>query len=238
MRFFRQNPIAILFILLLLAQVFIGGSSGSITDWLMRTLINLPAILIGLSFHEFAHAKVSNMLGDDTPKYQGRLTINPMAHVDPIGFIALLFIGFGWGKPVEINPRMYKNPRRDEFLVAIAGVVTNFLLALAFMGILRLIYQFQPIFLVSGVGSILTQMINAIIMINLVLMVFNLIPIPPLDGFNVITQVFNLRNTEFYYKIYDKGFILLMVLILFNITDLILSPAIGFLYNLMFNIFF
>ncbi len=237
MRFIRENPIALLFIFLLGAQVILGGL-GNPMNWIMSSLINLPGIIIGLSFHEFAHAKVSNLLGDDLPLRQGRVTINPAAHIDPVGFIALLFIGFGWGKPVQINPGMYKHPRRDEFLVAIAGVTMNLLLAILFAIILKLIFTFQSGFILTSLGGIVTDMITSVISINLVLMVFNLLPIPPLDGFNIVTQLFNLRNTQFYYQVYNKGFIILMLLILFNVTDYILFPAVQFFYGLIMNFVF
>ena len=99
---------------------------------IITKLLTLPGIILGLSFHEFAHAWMSNKLGDPTPKRQGRLTINPLAHIDWIGFLCLLLVGFGWGKPVEIDPRYYKHRRRDEFLVAIAGVTMNLILAIVF----------------------------------------------------------------------------------------------------------
>ena len=99
---------------------------------ILTKLLMLPGIIIGLSFHEFAHAWMSDKLGDPTPRRQGRVTINPMAHIDPIGFLALLLVGFGWGKPVQIDPGYYKHRRRDEFLVGIAGVTMNLLIAVIF----------------------------------------------------------------------------------------------------------
>lgn len=237
-RFFTDNPIAVILIAFMAGQSFLSGRFDSPLAWFMDTIMVLPAILIGLSFHEFAHAKVSNMLGDDLPRIQGRVTMNPIAHVDPIGFVALLFIGFGWGKPVQINPRNYKNPRRDELLVALAGVTMNLLLAILFTGTLRLLFEVQPDFMNTQMGMVILQMVSAIININIVLMIFNLLPIPPLDGFNVVTQIFNLRETELYYQIYDKGFVILMLLMIFNVTDKILVPAVNLVSNLLFGIFF
>ena len=101
-------------------------------DLILTKILMLPGIIIGLSFHEFAHAWVSDKLGDPTPRRQGRVTINPLAHIDWIGFLALLLVGFGWGKPVQIDPGYYKNRRRDEFLVSIAGVTMNLILAVFF----------------------------------------------------------------------------------------------------------
>jgi len=232
-----MNPITIVFLVILLFNSM-GRIASDPLNWLMGIVMMLPGIVIGLSFHEFAHGYVSHKLGDPTPKSQGRLTINPLAHIDPIGLLCLMFVGFGWGIPVQINPRYYKHPRRAELIVALAGVVTNLIIAIVAMGIFKLCVSLAPSMLYTGMGAGILTMINYIISINLVLMVFNLLPIPPLDGFNVITQIFNLRNTELYYKVYDKGMWILLVLILFNFTSLILSPSINFLYSLIYNLFF
>lgn len=238
MRFFLNNPMAVLLILFMAWQSLSSGRFDNPMDWFMSTLITLPAILIGLSFHEFAHAKVANMLGDDTPRLQGRVTINPVAHVDPIGFIALLFIGFGWGKPVQVNPRYFKNMRRDGLLVDLAGVTMNLVLAFLFTGVLKLLVEFQGEFMNTYMGGIVMDMVMAIITINIVLMIFNLLPIPPLDGFGIITEIFNLREKEFYYQIYDKGFVILMILIVFDITEKILLPAVQFVFEFIIGVFF
>lgn len=238
MKRFLSNPIAFALILLIAFQAITNGRYYSLMDWLMSTLTLLPGIIIGLSFHEFAHAFVAYRCGDPTPKLQNRVTINPAAHIDPIGFIALLFIGFGWGRPVMINPNNFRKPRRDELLVALAGVTLNLILAFLFMVLLWLLYKYAIGFMLSDLGMILQDILISIIFINIVLMVFNLLPIPPLDGFNVITQIFNLRNTEFYYRVYDKGFVILMVLILFNITGRILTPAVSWVYSALMGILF
>lgn len=235
---FIGNPTALFFILIMAFQTMRSGQFSSPMEWLMSTVIILPGIIIGLSFHEFAHAIVANLCGDPTPKVQGRVTINPVAHIDPIGFIALIFIRFGWGKPVMINPANFKKPRRDELLVAVAGVTMNLIMAFIFMGLIRLLYEFNIEFMISSMGVILNDILIQIVLINIVLMVFNLLPIPPLDGFNILTQIFNLRNTKLYYQIYDKGFFILMILILFNITGRVLSPTVFFIFNAIFGIFF
>ncbi|MBR3756454.1 MAG: site-2 protease family protein [Firmicutes bacterium] len=201
----------------------------------MSMLISLPGIIIGLSFHEFAHGAVSYALGDPTPKLQGRLTINPMAHMDPFGFLALMFAGFGWGVPVQIDPRYYKNRRRDEMLVALAGVTMNLLLAVLFSLILRFLFASNPAWLSGEVGSILTEMLIQVVIINLVLMIFNLIPVPPLDGFGIATELFNLRKYDWYWKLYDYGFPILMLLIIFDVTDLILTPGVNGIFSLLVN---
>jgi Zn-dependent protease len=225
-------------IMLMAFNAVTSGRYANPMDWIMRTLIILPGIILGLSFHEFVHAWVANRCGDPTPKYHNRITINPAAHIDPLGFLALIFIGFGWGRPVVINPNNFRKPRRDELLVSLAGVTMNLILAFLFVGAIRLLYEFALGFMLSDLGMILQDILIWVVHINIVLMVFNLLPIPPLDGFNVLTQIFNLRNTEFYYRVYDKGFLILMILIVFNVTGRILTPAVSNIYTLLAGIFF
>lgn len=216
----------------MVAQEFLNGRFDDPGAWFYDTLLMLPAIIIGLSFHEFGHAVTAYMLGDNTPKLQGRVTVNPRAHVDVFGFICLLFAGFGWGVPVMIDPRNFKHPRRDELIVSAAGVVMNLLLAI----LTAFIIKFAGTAIMGlSLGTAIFQILINIIAINLVLMVFNLIPVPPLDGFGIITEIFNLKRTEFYYKIYDKGLLILMILIVFNITGKIISPIVNFLYALIMN---
>ncbi len=205
-------------------------------DWLIDKLIILPGIVIGLSFHEFAHGMVSNLLGDPTPKAQGRLTINPAAHIDPFGFICLFLAGFGWGVPVEIDPRYYKHRRRDEFLVSIAGVVMNLFIAVVFTLVLKGFILWQPAWLSGAAGKIVLEIVIGIIQINVVLMIFNLLPVPPLDGFNILTEIFNLRKYSWYYAVYDKGFLILLALIIFNVTDVVLIPCVNFAYQTIMNL--
>lgn len=237
MRRFLKNPMGILFLILLAADALLNNYYGSPMEWLMAKILVLPGIIIGLSFHEFAHAKVADLCGDPTPRLQGRVTINPAAHIDPFGFVALFLIGFGWGRAVEIDPRNFKNPRRDELLVGLAGVTMNLLLAIVFTGIMKLLIIFSPQFMYGNLGGALISVLQQVILINLVLMVFNLIPVPPLDGFNVAAELFHFRYKQIYYTIYDKGYLILMVLILFNITGMILSPIVSALYHLLLFVF-
>ncbi|MBQ0005145.1 MAG: site-2 protease family protein [Clostridiales bacterium] len=200
---------------------------------IITKLITLPGIIIGLSLHEFAHAKVSSLLGDPTPKQQGRVTISPFAHIDVIGFIMLLLCGFGWGKPVQINPAYYKHRRRDEFLVSIAGVIMNFILAILFA--FPTMWAFRAS-MTSSLMEIVFEVLFAVVQINLCLMLFNLIPVPPLDGFGIVTQLFNLQKYSWYYRIYQYGSIILLILIVSNATSLILTPAMQWLLNIIFTI--
>ncbi|MBQ6662571.1 MAG: site-2 protease family protein [Firmicutes bacterium] len=232
-----HNPYMIMILLLLVMRVMRGGFS-SFTDWLVTHLLMLPAIVVGLSFHEFGHAFVSDRLGDPLPRDMGRVTLNPLAHIDPVGFLALIFAGFGWGVPVQIDPRYYKHRRRDELLVAGAGVFMNLLIVIATVIILKLLVMFAPGMFSHSVGSIITDMLQYMIMINIVLMLFNLLPVPPLDGFNILTQIFDLQKHSWWYPLYRNGSWILLVMILFNVTSLILSPLVSALSSVCFKIIF
>ena len=206
--------------ILIALLAFTSIRTGAFSDpmgWLMDKLLLLPGIVLGLSMHEYAHAKVAYKLGDPTPKMQGRVTANPMAHIDPLGFAALIFVGFGWGVPVQINPSNFRHRRRDELMVALAGVTMNLIIAIVFAIIAKVLYMTAgAVFLSSGVGSILWLMIMYVIQINLVLMIFNLIPCPPLDGFSIISEIFNIKHTEFYWTLYRYGNWILIALIIFG----------------------
>lgn len=202
--------------------------------WFINELLILPGIIIGLSFHEYAHGMVAYKLGDPTPKMQGRLTINPKAHIDPVGFIALIFCGFGWGKPVQVNPYNFKNRRRSELLVSLAGVVLNLIIAVIFSIVFRLCCT-NAIMQQGTFVYYLAKIVVNIISINLVLMFFNLIPIPPLDGFGIITEIFDLRKYEWYQGLYNNGSFILLLCMVFNITGKFLSPLVTkTLYLLLF----
>ncbi|MGI6103294.1 MAG: site-2 protease family protein [Patescibacteria group bacterium] len=163
-------------------------------------LLFVVALMIALTVHEFAHAWVALLLGDPTAKYHGRVTLNPLAHLDPIGTLLLFVAGFGWGKPVPVNPQYFARPALDELLVALAGPASNFLLAT----ILGLAYQLlgdQPIL---GLVLILTMQIN------LFLMLFNLLPVPPLDGSKIIRVLFG----EEAYELAQQSSLILIIALL------------------------
>ena len=231
--FKNVNPAILILILLMLGNNMLT-SNQSLGEWLYDQILFLPAILIGLTFHEAAHGYASYWLGDPTPKLQGRLSLNPLKHIDPIGFLALFFAGFGWGKPVEINPMYYKNRRRDELIVSLAGVVTNFVIAIIACFAMKFSIDFIGSHGMNLVSYSVFMILDYMMTINIVLMVFNLLPVPPLDGFGVITQIFNLRKYDWYYKLYSNGFLILMLLIIFNVTDKILTPAVGTIFNMLF----
>ncbi|MBQ8562997.1 MAG: site-2 protease family protein [Firmicutes bacterium] len=208
-------------------------SGGSIRSWIYDTLVSLPGIIVALTFHEAAHGYMSYWLGDPTPKIQGRLSLNPVHHIDPLGFLTLLLFGFGWGEPVQINPGYYKHRRRDEFLVSVAGVTMNLLIAVVTSFVIKGLLNHMTDILYSGIGGVLFDILIYMFSINIVLMVFNLLPVPPLDGFGILTQIFNLEKYSWYWTIHQHGFAILMLLIIFNITDRIIGPVSSFFFQLL-----
>ena len=186
----------------------------------MGTLIyRVPALLIALSFHEYAHAAVSDALGDPTPSLDGRLTINPMAHLDVLGTVLLVLCGFGWAKPVMINPRYYKDYRSGVLKVSFAGPAMN--LFLGFLAILL-----SAILLKLGMlsrGSAL--FLNWIMMYNVWFAFFNLIPVPPLDGSKILAM-FLPGELSFKYENFNAqyGFVLLMVVVFSGLINRIMNP--------------
>lgn len=227
--FDKRTKIFFIIIIAAILLLITGSSSGFINK-----LLFLPGIIIGITFHEAAHGYVSHWLGDPTPKNQGRLSLNPLAHIDPMGFIALLLVGFGWGKPVMIDPRYYKNPKRDELLVSLAGVTTNLIIAIIFAVIQILLIDTGAAYSMGSSWNVVNLIIQYIVFVNLVLMCFNLLPIPPLDGFSVITQLFDLRRYDWYYKLYSNGFFILMALVFIGALDGFLDKSVSFFYyNIM-----
>lgn len=202
-------------------------------DFLQPTFI--IAILVALSVHEWAHAFVADKLGDPTAKNEGRVTLNPIAHLDPIGTILFILVGFGWGKPVPVNPMYFAHYKRDSALVAAAGPASNFILAIGAFGLIS-IFGLQSI----G-GTVLqqfaSQLLHDILTINLVLMAFNLLPIAPLDGSKVIHLFVPLNYEEQYQEFMSKGpWILLALIILGRATNIdILSYWISFIIGPIFS---
>lgn len=224
-------------IYIVMAVMLISGLFSYVTDTnrLLSLLLTIPGILIAITFHEFAHAFAADKLGDDTPRSQGRLSLNPLAHLDPIGSIMLLFAGFGWGKPVQVNPVNYDRRMsmdKADAIVSIAGPLMNFFLAIVFTIIYCAIRKFAGTsFLWSQTGSIIMLMINITISINVGLGVFNLIPLPPLDGSKVI-KPFLPEKAKIWFenngRIFEMIFVALWIV---GILGTIISPIILFLDN-------
>ena len=194
-------------------------------------LIYLPGIIIALTFHEFAHGYAAYILGDDTAKAQGRLTLNPIAHIDPIGFLALLVAHFGWAKPVPFNPLNFKNRKQGTIIVAFAGPLMN-----VFIAIVALITFFIISTVLKYNNTALYDVIWAIYSVNLSFAVFNLIPLPPLDGSKILSSLLPNKYEYLFYKYENYSYILLLVLIFTNALNYVLLPMITIADNSIRNL--
>ena len=230
--FRSMDPLFWVMIAILVVERLLSGNI-NIFDAIIDKLLILPGIIIGVTLHEAGHAYSSHWLGDPTPKAQGRLSLSPFAHMDPVGFVFLLIAGFGWGRPVEINPYYYKNKRRDELIVSLAGVTVNLIVAVVFSFIVKGLVSVYGYSNEKNALYYVAMICTYVVFINLVLMIFNLIPCPPLDGWGIVTQIFDLRKYSWWYPVYSRGYLILMVLIIFNITDRILTPCVNWLYQLL-----
>lgn len=185
-------------------------------------LLSAPAILFGLTIHEFSHGYVADRLGDPTARMLGRLTLNPLRHLDLFGTLALFLFRFGWAKPVPINPRNFRNPARDMAMSSLAGPGANFVVAAVAGILLRAIG-------LAGIGGFLFELLRWFVLINLILCFFNLIPIPPLDGSRLLYYFLPPRYAAGYAQLERYGFLILIgVIMLSNLTGFgILNVIIG-----------
>lgn len=191
----------------------------NLQDIIIRTI----AVLVAIIPHEMAHGYAAYLCGDETAKNDGRLSLNPLHHLDPIGTICLIFFKFGWAKPVMINPNNFRDRKKGTFFVSIAGVLTNFILAIISVIIMKHIKLNDFVF----------ELFMNIFWFNIVLGVFNLIPIPPLDGSKLLFS-FLPPKYEYYLIKYEKyGYIILLLLIMSNNLDKILIPMVNFMINLI-----
>ncbi len=197
---------------------------------LLALLLTLPGVIIAITFHEFAHAYVAYKLGDDTPRRQGRVTLNPLAHIDPVGFFMLIFVHFGWGKPVEINPTNFNRKRsmaKQEMLVALAGPLMNIIIALILTIILFAINTFAPSFTITMTGLIISLVIQMAISVNIGLGIFNLIPLPPLDGSKIFINILPYKAKTWFQDNIQIFYIIFVVLWVTNLMGYIISPVIS-----------
>lgn len=183
----------------------------------MGLLYSIPAVLLALSIHEYAHAYSAYRCGDPTARNLGRMSLDPVKHLDPIGLICLLLFRFGWAKPVPINSRNFKHPRKDNIIVSLSGIIANFILSFISAAIL---------FVALGLGfvnEIFIHIMVPVITLNITLGIFNLIPIPPLDGFQFLNSFLTRKATAVINVLYRYGFIILLVLIISGFTGWLLG---------------
>ncbi len=224
--------------------IFSGGDD--IKVYIIQLLLSLPIILLALSLHETAHGFVAYKLGDPTAKNLGRLTLNPIKHLDPIGFICMLLAGFGWANPVPINSRNFKKPRRDIALTSIAGPLSNLILSFLFVIILRLTYEpltktiYTAAMISKGTHASIAYYIYVFLILairmNITLAVFNLLPIPPLDGSKIL---YMFLPPKVYFKIapYERYISLaFMLLLLLGVISPLLETITGYISGLMFKL--
>lgn len=223
------------FYIILGVLVILSMANMTALEWL-DILLTLPAVIIAITFHEFAHAFVADKLGDTTPRAQGRLTLNPLKHLDPVGFVLLMFAHVGWGKPVEINPNNFtsnKSKSACEALVSLAGPVMNFIIAIISTVIYYALYKYAPAN--EFAISILITVSYLTAIINIGIGVFNLIPLPPLDGEKIFRHILPYKAQQWLDR---NSYILNMIFLLlwfFGLLGVVVSPVINVVYKGIFT---
>ncbi len=205
------------------------------TAGIFDLILSVPAVLLAITVHEFGHAFAAYKLGDDTPLRQGRLSLNPFDHVDPLGLAMLLFAHIGWGKPVQIDPRNYNrniSVEKADAIVSFAGPLMNFITAIVFALIYCAIMKFAgAVFVMSKIGIIIVSIIIYIITMNIGLGVFNLIPLPPLDGSKIFLPILP-HNAKSWFIEHEQTFYFIFLIIwITGIAGRLISPIIGWMTN-------
>ena len=235
-QFDRKILFVIIGILLLAALIQFSANPGM----LKSLVVSAPAVLVAITFHEFAHAFVADRLGDDTARREGRLSLNPFSHLDPIGTLMLLVAGFGWGKPVHVDPRNYTRKmsmEKCEAIVSAAGPIMNIILAFIFALIYCAVYKFGTMqFLNSTVGTVIMLILGSIITTNIGLGVFNLIPLPPLDGSKIIMPFLSYNAKQWFIRNGNIFYIIFVVIWITGIAGTIISPAINWISTGILNL--
>ena len=185
----------------------------------VNMIAGLPGIIIAMVIHEYAHARVAVALGDFTPRMMGRLTLSPMAHLDPVGLLMLLVAHFGWAKPVQINPYNFENPRRDDILVSVAGPAANLLAAFATMLVIVLFAKFD-----FPMSDGMYLVFNLIMIININFAIFNMLPIPPLDGSHILKQLLPYELSQRYEELERYSFLFLIIILMTPVLSYVFVP--------------
>lgn len=198
---------------------------------LFYLLLSIPGVLVAITFHEFAHGFIAYKLGDNTAKNEGRLSLNPFDHLDPLGTAMMIFAGFGWGKPVNVNPRNYTRKismEKGEAIVSLAGPLMNFILSIIFAIIYYVVYKFAgEEFISTTVGGVIMLLISATVSINMGLGIFNLIPLPPLDGSKIIMPILPYNAKQWFKNNEQIFYIVFVIMWVTGIAGKIISPVIG-----------
>lgn len=197
------------------------------SGFLIEVIAGLPGLIIAMTIHEYSHARVAYALGDYTPRLQGRLTLNPAAHVDPIGLLMLFLVHFGWAKPVQINPMNFSNPRRDDILVSLAGPASN--LITAFIALIILVLMAKVDFPFTG-GVLMV--FNLIIIYNINFAIFNMLPIPPLDGSHILRNLLPYNLAQAYEQLERYSFIFLIIIIATPVLGYVFVPLQRFIFGI------
>lgn len=200
---------------------------------IVEILIRAVAVLMALSVHELCHGFAAYLLGDKTAKTMGRLSLNPLRHLDPFGSLCLLLFGFGWAKPVMINPRYFKKPKRDLALVSLAGPLSNFIMAFLGLVVFKILTMAHLLYYGNVISELIVQIITTVVFLNIGLGVFNLLPIPPLDGSKILLPLLPTKLFVDIMRYEHLGWIILMVALGLGVLDPILAGAGQLVFNAM-----